>query len=239
VLVHGTASDAASLAPLARVLRERARVTRYDRRGTPGWPAGAGEALRAEDHATDLADLVAGLGGGPVHVFGASFGGVVALELARRRPELVRSAALFEPAAAGEGAPAGPAALLAEFETWIGRGEPERAAENFHRRVLSDATWRRLAPEAKQRARGLWRHIHADLAATAAWRVGVDELRRLETPCLLLRGGRSRDAFEAPVRALAEALPRARRAVIPSAGHQGFASAWRELAEALAAFLEA
>jgi pimeloyl-ACP methyl ester carboxylesterase len=240
VFVHGTAGGAASLAPLGRLLRSRARVTRYDRRGTPGWPAGAADGLHAQDHAADLADLVAHLGGGPVHLFGTSFGAVVALELARRRPELVRSAVLFEPASAGcEPAPAATAALLAEFETWMARGEPERVAERFHRRVLGEAAWRRLSPDARERARGLWRHIHADLAAVAAWRVSTDELRRLPMPFLLLRGGRSPDAFEAPVRALAEALPRARRAVIAGAGHQSFAGAWRELADALAECLDA
>jgi pimeloyl-ACP methyl ester carboxylesterase len=239
VFVHGTAGDAASLAPLSQLLRSRARVTRYDRRGTPGWPAEPEAASTAADHAADLADLVAHLGGGPVHLFGTSFGAVVALELARRHPEWVRSAALFEPAAAGcEPAPPATAALLAEFETWIARGEPERAAERFQRRVLGDAAWRRLSPEARQRARGLWRHIHADLAAIATWRVAADELRRLPMPFLLLRGGRSRDAFEAPVRALANVLPRARRATIAGAGHQSFTGAWRELADALAGCLE-
>jgi pimeloyl-ACP methyl ester carboxylesterase len=236
VLVHGTASDAASFAPLARLLRERLRVTRYDRRGTPAWPVGAGAAPLVDDHAEDLVELVARLGG-PVHVFGASFGAVVALELARRRPHLVKSAALFEPALGpDQELPAVPRALLAEFERAIARGEPERAAESFHRRLLSDAGWRRLPPQAKERARGLWRHIHADLAATAAHRVRAEDLAGLDLPCLLLRGGRSHEAFEAPVRALCEALPQARRAVLPRAGHQTFAAAWRELADALAAF---
>jgi pimeloyl-ACP methyl ester carboxylesterase len=149
----------------------------------------------------------------------------------------VRSAALFEPALGpDQELPAVPRALLAEFERAIARGEPETAAETFHRRLLSDAGWRRLSPEAKQRARALWRHIHADLVATAAWRVRAADLAGLELPVLLLRGGRSREAFEAPVRALCEALPRARRAVLPRASHQSFAAAWRELAEALAAF---
>lgn len=239
VLVHGTASDAGSFAPLVGLLRDRLRVTRYDRRGTPAWPAGegTGETPFAEDHAQDLADVIAGLGGGPVHLFGASFGGVVVLELTRRRPELVRSATLFEPAlAADAGVPPVPHVMLAEFEKWIARGEPERAAELFHRRVLSDALWRRLSPESRRRALGLWRHIHADLVATTAYRVRHESLRKLETPFLLLRGGRSREAFEAPVQALAEVLPRARRAVIPGAGHQTWSAAWRDLAEAIAAF---
>jgi len=239
VLVHGTGMDGASLVPLARLLGDRLRVTRYDRRGSEGWP-GPGESApsTAGEHAEDLADLVAALAGGePAHLFGVSFGGVVALELARRRPELVRSVALFEPAVAGDGrVPAAPVALLDAFEQWLARGEPERAAELFHRRVLSDALWNRLSPQAQARARGQWRHIHGDLVATVGYRVSPAELGELEAEVLLLRGGRSPAAFEAPVRALAAALPRARRGRIEAAGHQMFGSAWKELADTLAGF---
>jgi pimeloyl-ACP methyl ester carboxylesterase len=239
VLVHGTASDAASWHPLVRLLRGRARVTRYDRRGTAAWPAGAGETPLAADHASDLADLVARHASGSVHLFGASFGGVVALELTRSRPELVRSATLFEPAlAAHEGAPEVPSALLAELEKWLARGEPERAAETFHRRVLTDALWERLPAAAKQRARGLWPHIRADLVATVAYRARHAELARCETRFLLLRGGRSPEAFEAPLRALAAALPHARRALVAPARHQSFGAAWHDLADQIGAFLE-
>jgi pimeloyl-ACP methyl ester carboxylesterase len=238
VLVHGTGMDAAGLAPLARLLARRLRVTRYHRRGTAGWPGEGDRApSSASEHAADLADLVSGLGRGPVHLFGVSFGAVVALELARQRPDLVRSAALFEPAAAGDDeVPAAPQALLATFERCLTSGEPERAAEVFHRRVLSEALWRRLPPEAQARARGQWRHIHGDLVATVAWRMPRAELSALALPVLLLRGGRSPEGFEAPIRSLAEALPHATRAGIPGAGHQSFGPAWEALAEALAGF---
>ena len=132
--------------------------------------------------------------------------------------------------------PAGPVELLASFEQWLGRGEPERAAELFHRRLLSEAIWRRLSPQARARARGQWRQIHGDLVATVAYRVERAELHALAVPVLLLRGGRSREVFEAPLGALADALPRARRGSIEQAGHQAFGSAWKELAEALAGF---
>ena len=239
VLVHGTGMDGASLRPLARLLGSRLRVASYHRRGTERWPGPhPSPPSSVPEHAADLADLVTGLGGGgPVHLFGVSLGGVIALELARQRPELVRSAALFEPAVGGDGeVPAGPVELLATFEKCLGCGEPERAAELFHRRLLSEALWRRLSPQARARARGQWRQIHGDLVATVAYRVEREELRALALPVLLLRGGRSHEAFEAPVRALAAALPGARRGTIESAGHHAFGSAWKELAEALAAF---
>jgi pimeloyl-ACP methyl ester carboxylesterase len=103
--------------------------------------------------------------------------------------------------------------------------------------VLSEALWRRLSPEAQARARGQWRHIHGDLLATVAFRISHAELRAIDLPVLLLRGGRSREAFEAPLRTLAASLPRAQRGRIELAGHQTFGSAWGPLAEALAGFV--
>jgi pimeloyl-ACP methyl ester carboxylesterase len=49
-------------------------------------------------HARSVVDLIADLGGGPVHLFGNSLGGAVALQLAGRRPDLVRSLTLISPA---------------------------------------------------------------------------------------------------------------------------------------------
>lgn len=49
-------------------------------------------------HARSVADLIEYLGGEPVHLFGNSMGGAVALQLAARRPDLVRSLTLISPA---------------------------------------------------------------------------------------------------------------------------------------------
>ena len=50
-------------------------------------------------HAQGVAEfIVEQLGGGPVHLFGNSLGGAVALQLAARRPELIRSLTLISPA---------------------------------------------------------------------------------------------------------------------------------------------
>jgi len=49
-------------------------------------------------HARSVAELVEHLGAGPVHLFGNSLGGAVALQLAARRPDLVRSLTLVSPA---------------------------------------------------------------------------------------------------------------------------------------------
>ncbi len=49
-------------------------------------------------HARAAAELIDSIGNGPVHLFGNSLGGAVALQLAARRPDLVRSLTLVSPA---------------------------------------------------------------------------------------------------------------------------------------------
>ena len=49
-------------------------------------------------HARGVAELIESLGNGPVHLFGNSLGGSVALQLAARRPDLVRTLTLVSPA---------------------------------------------------------------------------------------------------------------------------------------------
>lgn len=49
-------------------------------------------------HARGVAELIDDIGNGPVHLFGNSLGGAVALQLAARRPDLVRTLTLVSPA---------------------------------------------------------------------------------------------------------------------------------------------
>jgi pimeloyl-ACP methyl ester carboxylesterase len=100
LLIHGAGEDARILAPLAEALAAAGfRTITYDRRGTgrssrDGWPS-----TDVSQHITDAADLLAALVRRPATVLGLSSGGVLALELAIRRPDLVAEAIAWEPAA--------------------------------------------------------------------------------------------------------------------------------------------
>ncbi len=52
-----------------------------------------------DNNATDLEGMFERLGTGPVHLVGYSYGGFISALLASRRPDLVRSLVLVEPAA--------------------------------------------------------------------------------------------------------------------------------------------
>jgi pimeloyl-ACP methyl ester carboxylesterase len=96
LLIHAGGEDAEQWRPIAERLAGF-RVVTYDRRGTlrsgrEDWP-GAGSA----QHADDAAALLGALDVDDVLVFGASSGGIPALQLALRHPQLIRRALVYEP----------------------------------------------------------------------------------------------------------------------------------------------
>ena len=96
LLIIGAASDDAEMfRPIAERLTEFTVVT-WDPRGTgrssrEGWPCDSAR------HADDAAVLLQQLGLAPSAVFGASAGGIVALQLALRHLSLVRQVLAYEP----------------------------------------------------------------------------------------------------------------------------------------------
>src|SRR5919108_3106563 len=94
VLVHGSNSaDPGLIWARQQELARRYRLYVPDRRGY-------GESPPAErkDFEVDIQDLIALLGGG-AHLVGLSYGGVVSMLAAARRPDLVRSLTVIEPPA--------------------------------------------------------------------------------------------------------------------------------------------
>jgi pimeloyl-ACP methyl ester carboxylesterase len=97
VYVHGLSGSATNWTDLAGLLATRAPGTAVD---LPGF--GLSRPLASRDyspagHADALLCFLAGRGR-PVHLLGNSFGGAIALAVAARRPELVRTLTLVSPA---------------------------------------------------------------------------------------------------------------------------------------------
>lgn len=241
LFIHGTAADRSSWQRLIALVSGSIRATSYDRRGTRAWPIPDDRASpRVEDHADDAADVIRGVGSGPVHLCAVSFGAVIALDLMRRHPSLASSAILFEPAVSGnDRTPSVPRELRQALERWQRDGESEPVAAQFYLRALGEQMWTAL-PDLMRRdmlARGS--QICHDLTANAGYRMRFDELKGITQPVLLLRGGRSRPVFEPGLRALHQSLPRSQRQVIERAGHFTVGDAGPEFASALTAFIGA
>src|SRR5687768_14618981 len=95
VLVHGGWSGHDNWQPVAPTLAQSFAVVAYDRRGHG--QSERGDQGTRRDQEDDLAALIEGLGNAPAHVAGTSFGASIAIGLAGRRPELVRSVIAHEP----------------------------------------------------------------------------------------------------------------------------------------------
>jgi pimeloyl-ACP methyl ester carboxylesterase len=94
VLLHGHTLDLRVWDDLVTALVLRGwRAVRYDQRGH-GRSGSPPVGYRWGDHAADLAAVLDATGGAAAHLVGLSKGGGIALELALRRPELVRSLVL-------------------------------------------------------------------------------------------------------------------------------------------------
>jgi pimeloyl-ACP methyl ester carboxylesterase len=132
LLIHGLASDAQALAPIAEALSAQARAIAYDRRGYGS--SGAPEPYHGttvEEQAEDAAALLRALDAAPALVVGDGFGALVALDLAKRHRALVAGAVLsnpplfmFVPEATEQ-----LAAQRAELEEAVRAGGPEAGVE--------------------------------------------------------------------------------------------------------------
>jgi pimeloyl-ACP methyl ester carboxylesterase len=88
ILLHGALGAASQWETLRPVLGEHFETNVVELEGHGQTPANA-DAFRIEKFADQLAQYISASGLAPANIFGYSMGGYVALDLARRKPELV------------------------------------------------------------------------------------------------------------------------------------------------------
>lgn len=225
LLVHGWGLHSGIWADFAAGLARTARVTRVD---LPGH--GRSEAIAAYT-LEELADTLADLCPAPVIAIGWSLGALAVLSLAQRCPARVRGMILFGATprfvTAPDWACAVTPSLLHQFADDLARD---------YRGTLSRFLTLQLGSAQTERA--LLKRLRAEvLAQTAPSTVGLRAglavlehadlrpvLTTIDTPTLVIHGGRDRLAPPAAGSFLARALPRARLCELPDAGHAPFLS---------------
>ena len=98
VYVHGLGGSSLNWTDLMIRLRPYVDGWALDLGGMGSSPPPRDGDMSPAGHARGVAELIERLGTAPVHLFGNSLGGAVALQLAARRPDLVRSLTLVSPA---------------------------------------------------------------------------------------------------------------------------------------------
>jgi pimeloyl-ACP methyl ester carboxylesterase len=190
-------------------LAERFEIVAPNRRGFP--PGPDVERVDFEDEAVWLEQFLEP----GTHVVGHSYGGVIALLAAARRPETLRSLTVIEPPAFGaaRGVPAADEFIARIGEHWTsGPRDPAEFLRGFLSLVGSSTPPGDFTPELLQGARTLM--VERSPAEAV---IPFDELARAPFPKLVVSGGHS-PAFEAVCDVLEERLG-AERAVLPGAGH--------------------
>jgi pimeloyl-ACP methyl ester carboxylesterase len=210
VLIHGSGGNAESAWAAIRPLAEQFTLVAPNRGGYP--PNPPLERIDFEEQAEELAPLL----DEPTHLVGHSYGGVIALLIAARRPEAVRSLVVSEPPAFGV-ARGNPEVdrLVERLDAHFSRGprDPREFAAGFLAIVGSSAAVpEELPPKVEQ-------SIRATMAERPPWEaeIPLDELAATRFPKLVISGAHHA-AFDAVCDVLEQRLD-AQRAVLPGAGH--------------------
>jgi pimeloyl-ACP methyl ester carboxylesterase len=230
VLVHGSLSDFRSWGLQMRPFSKQYQVVAYSRRyHYPNTWTGDGSDYSVELHAEDLAAFINTLGLGDVHLIGSSLGAYIALIMAVRHPELIRTLVIGEPPIHPllKHSPEGEA-LLREFldnvlepsKKAFQTGDLELGMKLFIDGVSGAGSFDKLRPSIRA---GLLENAPEMKAETTARnyypRFTKEDARRITAPCLLLTGELSPKMFYHITDILEGWLMHAERDVVPGASH--------------------
>ena len=244
VLVHGSWVNHANWNLVVPALAKSFRVLTYDRRGHSQSEPATGEGTLDQDIA-DLGALIEQLDIAPALLVGNSFGGIVALGLALRRPDLVRSLSVHEPPMMGlvAGEPAYQP-LLDEVNRrvravleLIQQGDTAGAAEQFVETVaVGPGGWALLPPDQQQTFIEN-ASTFLDESRDPTWlSIDLEALSRFTQPVLLTRGDQSPPIFPAIISKIELALPHADARTFPDASHIPHLSHPEEFVKTVSAF---
>lgn len=210
LLIPPSGATAATWGKLIDDLTAVGRVIAYDRRG---YARSGGEAVRsAAVHTKDAAALLESVATEPAVIVGTSAGATIAIDLAVRRPDLVRAAVAHEAARRGLRHPAASGLLTLTRMEWLAaRGRHADAAEVLLRYVYGyhdgGSAWDAFPADWRRIARDHGRSVIADLHSTLGSYPAADDLARITVPVVCTYGSRSRPYMRAITAALAAAIP--------------------------------
>lgn len=204
-------------------LANRFRFVTVDNRGVGASDKPPGPysiAMMAEDMVTVLGEL----GLAPAHVVGASMGGYIAMTLAWRRPDLVRSLTLIATARGGPGSSEVPDATKLAWAQASGLGPAAFARAtmplsfrngwtNDHPEELRELLEMRLQAPTPQHA---WT---AQYEACERYLRSEQPMRTIRVPTLVLHGTQDRIVPFANAELVAASIPGARLVTLQGAGH--------------------
>jgi pimeloyl-ACP methyl ester carboxylesterase len=214
VLVHGSWGDHHNWDPAVAALSQCFQVVAYDRRGHSQSERPSGQGSIHED-ADDLAELIDALGSGPAHVVANSFGSIVALDAAIRRPEVFATLVAHEPPLVGMLADTQFEPMVQAVNRRVGHvielleaGDNEAGARLFVDTVARrPGAWEEeLTAELREVFIGNAPTFLDEARDPDGQQLDLDQLRRFDRPVLVTKGTASPPFLRGIVDAMAGAL---------------------------------
>ena len=241
VLIHGShIADTFATLMAEPALRDHFNLIRYHRRGFAG-SSRADAPLSISRQAADCLGLLRQLDIQRAHLVGHSYGGAIAVQLARDAPEAVRSLSLLEPALLD--VPSAPQ-LFEQIERTAQiyeAGDKAGAVDAFLDAVCGGeyrtALDRRLPGAFEQAAADADTFYGVELPALQDWTFSREDAARITQPVLAVLGADSHDVFSEGRQLVLEWFPQAKPFVLPRAAHLLHVENPQDMAQGLAAFL--
>ena len=223
LLIHPSGATASTWGSAIVDLTRIGRVLTYDRRG---YARSGGRPVRSvATHTADAAALLEALGTRPAVVIGTSAGATIAVDLAVRRPDLVRAVISHEfPWRMFRQLPTtSQVVALTKIGSLSLRGRHADAAETLLRFAYSyrdgGSAWDAFPEEWRRAGRENARAALADFRNSIADYPSAKDLATVEVAVVCTYGARSSDSMFRLTRSLAAAIPTSRTQRIEGAGH--------------------
>ena len=229
VLLHSGGMSSRQWRKLGEALSTTHRVITPDFLGSgenPLWPQG--EPFDFSADVDVIQELVEGLGE-PAHVVGHSYGGLIAVTLARRAPARIRSLTVYDPVAFGVLYGANDAEGLESLAQIGGNpiftdsalGGGDAWFDVFVDYWNGPGAWRAMTPAARASFLRVGRKVFYEVTSLMKDRTPAPGYAGALAPALCLAGERSPAAAQRVVALLTAALPRGRAQTVRGAGHMG------------------
>jgi pimeloyl-ACP methyl ester carboxylesterase len=228
VLVHGSMNDYRYWSDQIGVFAEHHRVIAVSlRHYFPERWDGRGQDFSILQHADDLAELTRKLDLGPVHLLGHSRGGAVALNVAARHPEVIRTMILADPSGLEALLPDTPESRAMAVEVRqlserlaadLAKGDREAALRAYVEALSGPGRWEKVSAEQKEI---LFDNVATAIGPEVRPALSCEVIRKFQFPILLLVGERSPRRYGEMLRAMRNCLPESIGApiLIPRAAH--------------------
>lgn len=223
VLLHSTGLSSRQWGALTAELETTHRVLVPDLTGYGANPPFDDRPFAMAD---ELAAIIELLPDEPVHLVGHSYGGVLALQLARLQPERVRSVGVYDPVAFGVLHEPDDAEGLSDLATIDGpafrdvaEGGSAAWLQHFVDYWNRGPVWQTLPQSSRDAFVKVGRKAFREVMDVTDDKTSAIAYASIRAPTLILSGGSSPAAARRVAVLLAEALPNARLVVMPDMGH--------------------